>query len=424
MILTLKTNYQIVRNFAQLTLVIAIVLFSFFVSFDPSIGKNFVNNMFYIWILSLNFMSFMSFIKNNRIFLLIIIFFLWITFTVIITSTINYYNYDTFIKYFLLPILIIVTTIKKEHIKYIVSAFLLGMFINEIISYGIYFEVIQSKFFGFNIVGSKSNPVPFLTSHIEYTQFLSLAIVISVFTFFNTKNIFFKIILAIFFITMTTNLFLTTGRTGQFTLLMTLIFLIIIYFRNNIKYIFLGFLSIVVIFILAFNLSSNTNHRLKSAYNDLAKVITENNYESSWGVRLSSYIIIPKIIENENFNIFYGMGYCEVDNIIQKIHINEFGEDNIFARTFGHLHNTYITIFAGTGIIGITIFFIIWYHLFMVKIYDKYLNYLRYSFLFVVTFGGFSSNLFWQREVMLLSAIFISIIIVLSRDYSKEKKDE
>lgn len=191
MILTLKTNYQIVRNFAQLTLVIAIVLFSFFVSFDPSIGKNFVNNMFYIWILSLNFMSFMSFIKNNRIFLLIIIFFLWITFTVIITSTINYYNYDTFIKYFLLPILIIVTTIKKEHIKYIVSAFLLGMFINEIISYGIYFEVIQSKFFGFNIVGSKSNPVPFLTSHIEYTQFLSLAIVISVFTFFNTKNIFF-----------------------------------------------------------------------------------------------------------------------------------------------------------------------------------------------------------------------------------------
>ena len=420
MISTIYLKYEKFREFFQIVLIFLILLFSFFVSFSPTIGKILINNMFYVWLLTLNFRNIFHNLKNSKIFLLIIIFFIWITFSTFITPTTDYYSYDNFIKYFLLPIIIISTSIKIEYIKYLLGAFLLGMFINELISYGIYFEFIKDRFLGFDIVGNKSNPVPFLTSHIEYTQFLSLSIVISLFALFKINNNFIRIILSIFLITMVTNLFLTTGRTGQFTLFMTSLFLTIIYFRHNLKYILYSLTILVIVFILAFNFSSNVNNRLKQGYSDIEKVINEKDYNTSWGIRLSSYIIIPEIIKNDKFNIFYGMGYCEVDKIIQDIQIKEIGK--FMESQYGHLHNTYITIFAGLGFVGLIIFLMFWYYLFTVKIEDNYLNYVRYSFLFVVTFGGFSSNLFWQREIMLLSAIFISIIIYVTTKNNKESQ--
>lgn len=414
-------RYEKFTSFFQIILFLLILLFCFFVSFNPSIGKVLLNNMFYIWLLSLNFKKMYFNLANSKIFLLIILLFLWITFSTFMPPTTNYYNYDNFIKYFLLPIIIISTSIKIEYIKYLLGSFLLGMFVNELISYGIYFEFIKDKFLGFDIVGHKSNPVPFLTSHIEYTLFLSLTILMSLFGIFKVNNKKLKVILLLFSVTMITNLFLTTGRTGQFTLFITSLFLVGIYFRQNWKYIVFSLITLGCIFILAFNFSSNVNTRLTQGYSDIKKVIKEKDYNTSWGIRLSSYIIIPDIIKNEEFNVFFGMGYCEVDKIIQKIHIDKFGKDSSFSGTFGHLHNTYITVLAGLGFVGLFIFLILWYYLFTIKIDDYYLNYVRYSFLFVVTFGGLSSNLFWQREVMLLSAIFISIIICLTTKNDKEE---
>ncbi|MCT7533300.1 O-antigen ligase family protein [Aliarcobacter cryaerophilus] len=416
---TLALKYEKFRNLLQIVLFFLILLFCFFVSFNPSIGKTLINNMFYIWLLTLNFKNIFYYLKSNKIFLLIVVFFVWISFSTFITPTTNYYNYDNFVKYFLLPILIISTSIKTEYIKYLIISFIGGMFINELISYGIYFELIKEKFLGFSINGNKSNPVPFLTSHIEYTQFLSLTAIMSLFAIFKLNNKFIRLILIVFLITMVTNLFLTTGRTGQFTLLMTSIFLIIIYFKNNIKYIFYSFLTLSIVFILGFNFSSNVNTRIKQGFNDIEKVIKEKDYNTSWGIRLTSYIIIPDIIKNEKFSLLYGFGYCAVDKEIQQIQTKVIGD--YMKSQYGHLHNTYITIFAALGLIGLIIFLMIWYYLFKAKIEDSYLSYVRYTFLLVVTFGGFSSELFWQREVMLLSAIFISIIIYVSSKNEKER---
>ena len=107
-----------------------------------------------------------------------------------------------------------------------------------------------------------------------------------------------------------------------------------------------------------------------------------------------------------------------VDKEIQQIQTKVIGD--YMKSQYGHLHNTYIAIFAALGLIGLIIFLMFWYYLFKAKIEDSYLSYVRYTFLLVVTFGGFSSELFWQREVMLLSAIFISIIIYVSSKNEKE----
>ena len=185
---TLALKYEKFRNLLQIVLFFLILLFCFFVSFNPSIGKTLINNMFYVWLLTLNFKNIFYYLKSNKIFLLIVVFFVWISFSTFITPTTNYYNYDNFVKYFLLPILIISTSIKTEYIRYLIISFIGGMFINELISYGIYFELIKEKFLGFSINGNKSNPVPFLTSHIEYTQFLSLTAIMSLFAIFKLNN--------------------------------------------------------------------------------------------------------------------------------------------------------------------------------------------------------------------------------------------
>lgn len=415
-----KINFLIFRSYLQDLIVFLIVIFSFFVSFDSYINKILLKFMIIIWLLSLLFKNTVYFFKNNRLFFYVIIFSFWVFITCVFTFELGY-PYEGFLKYFLLPILIISTSLKREYIKYVLGAFIFGMFINEVISYGIYFEIIQSKFLSFKIVGDKTNPIPFMPSHMEYTLFLSLAIIISLFSIFKVEGKLIKTILVFFTITMTINLFLTTGRTGQFTLLGTLLFLTIIYFRHNYKYITSAFLVIVFIFSMAFSFSNNTNSRLKQGYDDIVKVFKDQNYDSSLGIRLSSYVILPKLVDDKRFNIFYGFGYSKLDKIIEEIHIEEFGINTSFAHQKGHLHNSYITIFAGTGLIGFILFILILYNIFIIRIEEDYLSYVRYSFLFVFILAGFTENIFRQKEVISLFSIFISICILNNRFLEKNK---
>ena len=60
---------------------------------------------------------------------------------------------------------------------------------------------------------------------------------------------------------------------------------------------------------MAFSFSNNTNSRLKQGYDDIVKVFKDQNYDSSLGIRLSSYVILPKLVDDKRFNIFYGFGY-------------------------------------------------------------------------------------------------------------------
>jgi len=423
MIETIKNfEYLKVSNFANKLLILLIICFAFFSSFQPSVGKNIAIIMLCIWLLSLNFQNIFYYFKNNKIFLFIIVFFIWITLTVLITSTSSCANYNNFIKYFLLPILIIVTTIKKEHIKYIIGAFLFGIFINQLISYGIYFEFIRDSFLGFKITGNSSNPVPFLTSYIEYSTFLSFTIIVSLLTLTFAKNRFLKVGLSLFIIIMVINLFLTPGRTGQFTLVTTLLLILIIYYRHNIKYIILGVITLSIVFTLAFNFSSNTNQRLKKGFSDITKIIEDKDYNTSFGIRITSYILISDIIKSEKFSILYGFGYCELYNEVCDVQTNKIGE--WMREQMGHLHNTYFTVFAGTGFIGIVLFLIFWYYLFALKIEDTYIHYIRYIYFFTVSFSGISSELFWQKDIMLLSAVFIPIIIYATTKNNKERISE
>ena len=72
--------------------------------------------------------------------------------------------------YFLLLFPVLFTIVRKEHIKYYVSAFLLAISFTEVISYLVWFELIDP----FKNATVK-NPTPFM-SHISYNPILAFAI--------------------------------------------------------------------------------------------------------------------------------------------------------------------------------------------------------------------------------------------------------
>ena len=114
------------------------VLYAFFVPTLKYANKAFIIPMFLLWILEGNFKYKVKLILSSKfiiVFLLFIIYnyisLFWTTQFDLALDYINKYKYY-------LPIIFIYTSMKKEFIKYSIFAFLSGMFISEIITYGIY----------------------------------------------------------------------------------------------------------------------------------------------------------------------------------------------------------------------------------------------------------------------------------------------
>lgn len=153
-------------------------------------------------------------LKENNIFVYIVIF-LSYTFLSAFWSS---FEEDTF-KYLqqysywiIVPSIVILT--KKEWLYNILNAFLIGMFISEIISYGIYFEILS----GFK--GGPSNPSPFMNT-IHYSVFLAFTSLVLLYRFlYENLSVRVKVLLFIFFVITTTNLMISTGRTGQLAFLL------------------------------------------------------------------------------------------------------------------------------------------------------------------------------------------------------------
>ena len=89
------------------------------------------------------------------------------------------------IRLILLPLIVIASSIKKEFIPKILGAYLLGMFISEILSYGIFFELWTTRH------GDPSDPTPFM-NHLDYSTFLTFTSLLLFNRFFNYMNTLFK----------------------------------------------------------------------------------------------------------------------------------------------------------------------------------------------------------------------------------------
>ncbi len=388
-----------------------VLLFVFFAPIKPYFGKKIIILALFLWLISVNFKDIIKLFMSSKTLQYIFIFLVYIILSLLWSE--DYLNglkwIEKYLIYFFIPILIIITTKDITLVKKIIFVFIFSMMINELMSYIIFFG-LTDNIFGFKFEGNSFNPIPFQGSHIPYSVYISFAILISLYkVLFLKTNKYFYVLSVIFIITMLINLFLSIGRTGQFTLIMTILSLLIIYQKKNIKLIIITISSLILIVILAYNLSNTFNIRINEGKNDFRNIFLKDNLSNSFGVRIGSYIILPKLLDETNLLIGTGVG--DIQSLVSKNTQEYFGKDSMFSVQKGLLHNTFLEILITYGVIGFFIFMMIIYSLLRINIIDKEIIYLRYILVLFIIFSGISANLFTFKEFMFLYAIFISIIV-------------
>jgi len=358
-----------------------------------------------IWILDSDFKVKYRLLSKNKI---VLSFFAFLLFNILSLLWSDYlieaFKYVT--KYwYLFPFLIIFTSLNKEYLVKVLSAFILGMFISEVIAYGVFFELWTFKH------ATVMNPSPFM-HHIEYSIFLALTALILLNRIFNEGNIKYKLFYIFFFLTVSGNLFLTAGRTGQFAFIVGLFVLTIVSFQSKVKALLITIVLGAIILGTAFTVSTTFHDRVIIGKNDLVNVVKNEQYCTSWGGRVGAWILSKDIIMDDPL-----LGTGNGDNM-HKFHDlidTQYPEMKCMHGSFMHVHNQYFQIWTGLGAIGLILFLSIFYHLYQLKIENRELSNIRYIYIFILLFAFIPEVLLHRQFSMALFALLIGILLAQNR---------
>lgn len=309
------------------------------------------------WILEAKWKEKWAIIKTQPVFKAMFIYFLFVILSLLWTENLSsgmHYIKQYYI-YFLLPILY--TSIDRSRIPQLFSAFLAAMIISEIISYLIYFDFMP---FQLKASWSAADPSPFMM-HTIYSIFLVFSIFLMLTRLAYEKRTKFQVIIYLFFIiSMMLNLFINSGRTGQFSLLLAMLVFVYLHYRLHwIKTVLVTFAMSGTIFIIAYFISPNFHNRTIETYNSLSHTFQqEEAFNDSTGLRFMMWQVASDIILKHPI-IGVGIG-DERDSYAQTLLI-ELPELHPYVNGFSDLHNTYLKIFVSTGIIGLSLFLWIFY---------------------------------------------------------------
>jgi O-antigen ligase len=260
--------------------------------------------------------------------------------------------------YFLLLLPVLFTIVRKENIKFYISAFLLAITFTEIASYLVWFEIIEP----FKNASVK-NPTPFM-SHISYNPILAFAIYLVLHEiFFNKKiSIFLLYFYCFFSLTMSINMFITGGRAGQVTFFVMLLILIFqVLNKQKVRALIISSLLIPLIFITAYYSSSLFYERVNLAINEIITFQETNGFNSntgshtSVGLRLAMAINSWQIIK---LNPIIGVGTGDFPKEYKKINQISFPE----LRNVENPHNMYSFVLVNLGITGLISMLAIFYY--------------------------------------------------------------
>lgn len=331
----------------------------------------------------------------------------------ILISLISYFWSDVTIKeafsyikryWYFLPAFVMFKYLKDEYVKYALSFFLLGMLISEILSYGNYFSFWQIGF------GSPNDPTVFM-QHTLYGIFLTVTAYILLAMIFNSNNIKEKIYYSLFFITVTINLLINSGRTGYFTFFLGSVVIAFFIIKPKIKNILLFIITFICILSLAYFNSSNFKKRVHQIEYDISKITKNYNFNSPVGARIGFWVIGKETIEK---NPILGVGIANNINyknqLIQKMPPENQAKFSLVKR-LEHYHNNHLTILTQYGIIGYLLFLYMLYIIFKIHIKDKIINILKVSIILVFFIGSFADMLFYLNKTMSLFAFSIGLIL-------------
>ena len=406
-------NINISRTFYNNYINYFIILYAFCLPISRAGISLSIVLIFLFWILEADFKRKYFEIKNNYFILAIFIFILY-SFIAVLWSSDKIFALEYVKKYYhFLIIPIIFTSLKKEYIDKVFSAFLLGMLISEITSYGIFFELWRKEGI------SPNDPSPFM-DHSNYSTYLAFTVFILMHKIIHTDDLKWKLAYSIFFLFSTSNLFINGGRTGQFSFLIALCLIGFLNFKNKLKAVVL-FISLgTTIFVSAYNISPVFKDRFDYFLHDVEVMINEKDFSNSFSLRVALWI---SGLEASKHNLIFGSGIGDerenANYILQKFNISN---DNFKQDTENSIdfHNMYVQYTVQLGIVGLIIILLIFYLLFKLDIRDKVYRNLLIIFLILYFCHSMLGNSFHINQSMVLFVLFSSIFITIYK-YEKLK---
>jgi len=312
--------------------------------------------------------------------------------------------------YHFLIIPIIITSLKVDYIKPIISAFLLAIAISEVMSYGIFLELWQYK----DVL--PSDPSPFM-GHTDYSVYLAFTLMILLSRVFELGiSLKVKLFYVFSFLLVTSNLFINGGRTGQVLFLVSVFILAYFQVKNKFLAISVSLLLMTTLVLGAYNISPNFHKRANDLITDV-KLVTNKDFTKNFGQRVSFWYIGSHIFY-DNFFLGTGInnGTRQLTQYNEKLQIKTI---NFEGTIVSDVHNIFLMYAIQLGIIGLILISLVFYFLFKSSINSphKYLH-----FLFVFIFFGFSNvgNTLHTLDSMVLFAMFTGVFEVISRsNYTK-----
>jgi len=316
----------------------------------------------------------------------------------------------------LIFMIITITSLKIEHISKVITAFLMGMLVSEVLSYGIFFELWILPFGS----GTPSDPTPFM-HHLDYSTFLAFTSLLLLNSFFYVEDFKLKIFYFVYFLFVTSNLFLNGGRTGQFAFLVTILIVGFLNIKNKLKALLTMLVILASILIASYNFSPVFKDRFYHAKHEIMKILEDNpeKYTGSFGHRVGFWIVGFDVVKDKTI---LGTGAGSEEQNFKKYLQNHPILIKSLVITSGEYHNQFIQIVVRLGIIGLMLYLSIWYFIGKLKIYDKNLSNLRYIFMSVFITASLFENIFENQFTMAMFAMFVSIFIIFSKQ-NKMKKE-
>lgn len=374
---------------------------------------------FVAWILTLGFKKIFLIFKENRFIQVISLLMLFYFLSLLWSG--NQYEGWRYIRkiliYFYIPMLMFMSCVNKSNIKIIMGFFVASMFINEIISYLIFFDIFQTPYSKIYIY-----PVGFI-NHITYSVLVAFTSILILYQARFLKNRYLQIVYFMFFMTMTTNLVISGGRTGYVVYFATLIIMLFSYYKVNIKNFILVLLFPSIVFFIAYHFNSGVQQRIEASLTEVNKISNKSNYNTSFGNRLASFPIAYQVLKDNNFIIGVGAGSLVVSKN-KSIIDNGLGKTMNSVLKHSHLHNFYADTVVMLGVLGLSILFISIYLLWKIKIIDKEFKFILQLIVIVLFVSNFADRMLHSKETMLFFALFIGISIAYNNIEKQNEKYE
>jgi len=401
-----------------------IVLFAFVFPISLGGANVLLGIILLLWLVEGNFKQKLQIFKTHKI--------LWIFLTIgILTLTSALLSHSMFhgflahekkslvriifAHYILIPLLpiIIVTSVKKEYLRYSISAFLLAILLSEIISYLIFFQIIDIHLLQIKHLirsdASISNPTPFM-HHTEYSVFLSIAAILLLDRLLHTKHHYLQFFILLFLTSATVNLFINGGRTGQISYLIAISTYMFFYFRFNLKIIFYTLTLLSTVVILAYHFSPTFHQRSTMALENIQD-ISHGDYSTSWGLRVASIKVSMHYLFSSPEHFLFGAGAGDCRETFLKHAKEHFGK-NISEpiKILAHLHNQYLEYWMDGTLFSFILFLFYFYLLLHLPLPRRYRASL-YAFATIVAFASATDIPLFRYQpatlFMLLTAYFI-----------------